>query len=119
MINFINNYGRPIVISRTANNGSKKEFLIEGKSYKLNTFFKKVENVDKMEPVVYSAKDGKDDKKLLLEERDSFTLMPGDCDGDYIDVIVSSPRPIKGTYFLDFLHYKNHEFLQLLITAAV
>lgn len=88
-----------MVISRTVNKGEKREFAIEGKVYKLNTVFKKVQNFVKMEPVVYTAKDGKTGKKLLLEGSESFALIPGDCDEEFVNVAISSLKPIKGWPF--------------------
>ena len=79
------------------NKGEKKEFVIDGKSYRLNTVFKKVKNSINMEPVVYTATDGKDDKKLVLDGKESFTLMPGDCDEDFVDVVIAVPEPVKGS----------------------
>ena len=86
------------MISRSVHDGEKKEFAIEGRYYKLNTVFKKVENVIRMEPVVYRAKELKTDKKLSLEGKETFTLMPGDCDGVFVDVIVSSLPKDTGMY---------------------
>lgn len=88
-INFINHLGKPIKISRNANDGTRKDFLIETEKYKLNTVFKKVENFLKMEPVIYKAEDPETSEKLALDGKDSFTLMPSDCDGEFIDIIIS------------------------------
>jgi len=96
LINFTNNYGTRVVLTRITNNGDKKEFLIDGESYKLNTMFKTVQNIGKMEPVVYTATDEKTGKKLLLEESDTFTLMPGDCDNNFVNVAISYPEQTKG-----------------------
>lgn len=95
LIKFINNYGKPVAISRNLNKGEKKEFVLEGKTYKLNTVFKKVQNVVRMQPVVYKAKDVKTDEDLLLEGSESFILMPGDCDEDFVDVAITSAQPVK------------------------
>ena len=106
LIKFVNNYGHPVIISRGVNSHGSKEFKVEGKSYKLKTVIKNVQKTDKIEPVVYTAKDGRKDvgKKLLLGERDSFSLIPGDCDGEFIDVVISSQTnlPPKGIFFAYF-----------------
>eukprot|EP00794_Sanderia_malayensis_P004866 gene4866-5505_t len=94
LVNFINHIGKPVIISRRVND-RLKEYIVEGENYKMNTLFKKVENVLKMEPVVYSARESGDGRKrLALDGLDSLTLMPGDCDGDFVDVIIS-PRSIE------------------------
>ena len=105
LINFTNNYGTRVVLTRITNNGDKKEFLIDGESYKLNTMFKTVQNIGKMEPVVYTATDEKTGKKLLLEESDTFTLMPGDCDNNFVNVAISYPEQTKGTHI--FIMHTN------------
>ncbi len=94
MVNFINHIGRPVKISRDVNKGQTKDYVIEGENYKINTVFRKVENPLKMGPVVYSARQTDNDKRLALDGKESFSLMPGDCDGEFIDIIVS-PLPEK------------------------
>ena len=72
--------------------------MIETEKYKLNTVFKKVENFLKMEPVIYKAEDPETSEKLALDGKDSFTLMPSDCDGEFIDIIISPLSAEKGLY---------------------
>ncbi|XP_065062129.1 uncharacterized protein LOC135688976 [Rhopilema esculentum] len=109
LIKFINNYGKPVTITRSVRSQEKKQFVIEGKMYKLNTVFQKVQNIVRMEPVVYSAKDSKKDSNLLLDGKDSFTLMPGDCDGEFVEVEISSPAKPEGIILHDKMEHKENE----------
>ena len=76
------------------NDETIKGLVVKEDSYKLKTVFKKVQNVQRMKPVEYYARDSKTDDLLWLDGMDSLTLIPGDCNADFIDVTIT-PRAEK------------------------
>jgi len=86
-VTFIKQVKKPIRIWKTVSKTSFKGFIIIGKVYRVKTIV-----ADRHKPIVYHAEalGGDPLSELLLDGQDSISVLPFDCDDEFINVSVSS-----------------------------